>query len=202
MWARFTVLNETPIASAIAGCVIPLSRSNTIWMRSRCAAGIFHRSAVFSSRICFLVHLTIRPPESDSQSESYPAPSRDPKKRQKSLDSNSYGSGMTHYIGILQEAGTFAVPKLRRQAVIHIHDLIALAIGATRDAAEIAKSRGAPAARLRAIKEDIANRLDQPGLSVAIIAARHRIKPRGSSGCSKARARPSLSMCSRSALPR
>src|SRR6266404_3257746 len=95
MWARFTVLNETPIASAIAGCVIPLSRSNTIWMRSRCAAGIFHRSAVFSSRICFLVHLTIRPPESDSQSESYPAPSRDPKKRQKSLDSNSYGSGMS-----------------------------------------------------------------------------------------------------------
>src|SRR6266404_5183581 len=94
MWARFTVLNETPIASAIAGCVIPLSRSNTIWMRSRCAAGIFHRSAVFSSRICFLVHLTIRPPESDSQSESYPAPSRDPKKRQKSLDSNSYGSGI------------------------------------------------------------------------------------------------------------
>src|SRR6266446_5926831 len=94
MWARFTVLNETPIASAIAGCVIPLSRSNTIWMRSRCAAGIFHRSAVFSSRICFLVHLTIRPPESDSQSESYPAPSRDPKKRQKSLDSNSYASGI------------------------------------------------------------------------------------------------------------
>src|SRR5258707_1127835 len=95
MWARVTVLNEPPIASAIAGCVIPLSRSNTIWMRSRCAAGIFHRSAVFSSRICFLVHLTIRPPESDSQSESYPAPSRDPKKRQKSLDSNSYGSGIT-----------------------------------------------------------------------------------------------------------
>src|SRR5258707_744233 len=99
MWARFTVLNETPIASAIAGCVIPLSRSNTIWMRSRCAAGIFHRSAVFSSRICFLVHLTIRPPESDSQSESYPAPSRDPKKRQKSLDSNSYGSGRRQHLG-------------------------------------------------------------------------------------------------------
>ena len=59
---EFTVLNETPIASAIAGCVIPLSRSNTIWMRSRCAAGIFHRRAIFSSRICFLVHLTIRPP--------------------------------------------------------------------------------------------------------------------------------------------
>src|SRR5262252_5290366 len=95
MCARFTVLNETPIASAIAGCVIPLSRSSTIWMRSRCAAGIFHRSAVFNCRICFLVHLTIRPPESDSQSESYRVPSCETEKRQKSPDSNSYGSGMT-----------------------------------------------------------------------------------------------------------
>jgi AraC-like DNA-binding protein len=85
---------------------------------------------------------------------------------------------LTRYIGILQETRTFAVPELRRQAVIHIHDLMALAIGATRDAAEIAKSRGARAARLRAIKEDVATWLDQPDLSVATIAARHRIKPR------------------------
>jgi hypothetical protein len=35
MWARFTVLSDTPIASAITGCVIPLSRSNTIWIRWR-----------------------------------------------------------------------------------------------------------------------------------------------------------------------
>ncbi len=62
--------------------------------------------------------------------------------------------------------------------MVHIRDLLALAIGATRDAAEIAKSRGARAARLRAIKEDIANRFDQPDLSVATIALRHRIKPR------------------------
>src|SRR5262245_12981848 len=85
---------------------------------------------------------------------------------------------LTRYIGLLQEAGTFAAPELRRQAVVHIHDLLALAIGATRDAAQIAKSRGARAARLRAIKEDIARGLDQPDLSVATIAARHRIKPR------------------------
>src|SRR5215831_12406698 len=83
MWARFTVLNETPIASAIAGCVIPLSRSNTIWMRSRCAAGIFHRRAVFSCRICFLVHLTI-PPEPDGQSESYYQLECEPEKYRKS----------------------------------------------------------------------------------------------------------------------
>src|SRR5499425_3292611 len=40
-------------------------------LAQRC--GDFHLSAVFSWRICFLVHLTIRPPESDSQSESYRA---------------------------------------------------------------------------------------------------------------------------------
>jgi AraC-like DNA-binding protein len=85
---------------------------------------------------------------------------------------------LTRYIGIIEETESLAGPDLRRQAVTHIHDLMALAIGATRDAAEIAKSRGARAARLRAIKEDIANRLDQPGLSVATIATRHRVKPR------------------------
>jgi hypothetical protein len=51
MCVRFTVLNETPIAAAIADCVMSLSRNNTIWMRWRCAAGIFQRNAVFSSRI-------------------------------------------------------------------------------------------------------------------------------------------------------
>jgi AraC-like DNA-binding protein len=85
---------------------------------------------------------------------------------------------LTRYIGILDETENLAAPELRRQAVTHIHDLMALAIGATRDAAEIAKSRGARAARLHAIKQDIATRLDQPGLSVATIAARHRVKPR------------------------
>src|SRR6266853_1165529 len=98
MRARFTVLNETPIASAIAGCVIPLSRSNTIWMRSRWAAGTFHRSDVFSSRICLLLHLTIRPPESDSHSESYRSPQCEAEKYHKPLDSISYGGGISEKI--------------------------------------------------------------------------------------------------------
>src|SRR5215831_2006860 len=102
MWARFTVLNETPIASAIAGCVIPFSRSNTIWMRSRCAAGIFHRRAVFSCRICFLVHLTIRPPESDGQSESYCQLECEPEKYRKIRDSISYGSGISRNLLFLR----------------------------------------------------------------------------------------------------
>src|SRR6516165_5118417 len=71
MCARFTVLSDTPIAAAIAGCAIPLSRNSTIWMRWRCAAGIFHRSAVFRRRTSALLHLTIRSPESDGSSESH-----------------------------------------------------------------------------------------------------------------------------------
>src|ERR1700732_211972 len=72
MWARFTVLSDTPIASAIEGCVIPLSRSNTIWIRWRCSGCPFQRYAVFKRRILSLVHLTICSSESDGQSESHP----------------------------------------------------------------------------------------------------------------------------------
>jgi AraC-like DNA-binding protein len=82
------------------------------------------------------------------------------------------------YLDIVDELDAFAAPDVARQAVRHVHDMMALAIGATGDAAEIAKKRGARAARLRAIKEDIAIHLDHPDLSVATIAARHRMKPR------------------------
>src|SRR6266487_7077962 len=68
--ARFTVLSEAPIASAIAGCVIPPSRSSTIWMRWRRFGSPFQRSAVFNRRTWALVHLTISSPESDDQRES------------------------------------------------------------------------------------------------------------------------------------
>jgi AraC-like DNA-binding protein len=81
-------------------------------------------------------------------------------------------------IGILEDTEALIAPDLRRQVITHIHDLMALAIGATRDAIEIAKGRGVRAARLRVIKEDIATQLDSADLSVATIAARHRIKPR------------------------
>src|ERR1700746_3780533 len=65
MWARFTVLSDTPIDSAIAGCDIPFSRSNTIWIRWRCWGCPFQRSAVFKRRISFLVHLTTCSSESN-----------------------------------------------------------------------------------------------------------------------------------------
>jgi AraC-like DNA-binding protein len=53
-----------------------------------------------------------------------------------------------------------------------------VALGATRDAAEIADGRGLRAARLRAIKADIAGKLDRGDLSVDALAAQHRVTPR------------------------
>jgi len=69
-------------------------------------------------------------------------------------------------------------PEFAQLAVSHIYDLAALAMGATRDAAEIAKNRGLAAARLRAIKSDIAANLSRDHLSVVDIALRQRVTPR------------------------
>ena len=97
--ARFTVLSDTPIAAAIAGCVIPLSRNSTICMRWRCAAGIFHRSAVFSRRTSALLHLTICFPRIRWRSESHfeKDENRQPKRRVtfQDLDSSRYRGGIT-----------------------------------------------------------------------------------------------------------
>jgi len=59
-----------------------------------------------------------------------------------------------------------------------MHDLAALAVGATRDAAAIARSRGVRAARLQAIKADVVKNLGQRTLSASTIAIRHGVTPR------------------------
>lgn len=69
-------------------------------------------------------------------------------------------------------------PAARRLAVNHIYDLVALALGATRDVAELAGRRGLRAARLTAVKADIAANLTTRDLSVATVARRQRVTPR------------------------
>jgi AraC-like DNA-binding protein len=85
---------------------------------------------------------------------------------------------LVRYLDILQDAQTLATPELQRLAVTHVYDLLALAFGATRDAAEIAKCRGVGVVRLRAIKADIAENLRAGRLAIGEIAARHRVTPR------------------------
>lgn len=60
------------------------------------------------------------------------------------------------YIQLILKKRGPAPPELRRLFAAHISDLVALAVGATRDGADIAHSRGMRAARLHAAKAFIA----------------------------------------------
>jgi AraC-like DNA-binding protein len=80
------------------------------------------------------------------------------------------------YVRAMQHCG--GTPEVQRIAASHVHDLIALLLGATRDATEVARDRGQRAARLRGIKEDIAVNLEHGDISIAAVATRHRVTPR------------------------
>ena len=82
------------------------------------------------------------------------------------------------YLGALDHDDIVIAPELQTHAVTHVHDLVALALGANRDAAQAAEDRGARAARLHAIKADIGKNLAGSDLSVATVAARHRLPVR------------------------
>lgn len=60
-------------------------------------------------------------------------------------------------------------PRLARLAATHVHDLMALAIGASEDGRRIVRGRGMRAARLEAIKADLAC---DPTMSIDQIARR------------------------------
>jgi AraC-like DNA-binding protein len=83
------------------------------------------------------------------------------------------------YIDCLRET-EFALSSVeaRHAVVTHIHDLVALAIGATRATAEIANGRGVRAARLRAIKADVKTKLGRQELSAETIAFSQGVTPR------------------------
>jgi AraC-like DNA-binding protein len=68
-----------------------------------------------------------------------------------------------------------ADPQLKGLITTHVYDLMALAIGASREGTEIAEQRSLKAARLEAIKEAIAK---NPDLSIHDIARSHAVTPR------------------------
>jgi AraC-like DNA-binding protein len=81
---------------------------------------------------------------------------------------------LTGYTSLLFSNGAPAGPHSCRLVVNHIHDLIALALGATRDAVEVAKTRGLRAARCADLYARagrlIALRFDEPDLASGEIA--------------------------------
>lgn len=85
---------------------------------------------------------------------------------------------LRQYLGILSDTDALETPELQHHAVTHIHDLIRLTLGATRDATQLARERGQRAARLRAVKADIAQNLEHGDISVDALALRHHMSPR------------------------
>jgi AraC-like DNA-binding protein len=94
-----------------------------------------------------------------------------------SRDADAFRLLMT-YVNAVRDDLVLASPEMRRMVATHVADLFALTIGASRDGAEIANARGARAARLRAIKAEIAANSGSRDLTVAAIAQRHGITPR------------------------
>lgn len=82
------------------------------------------------------------------------------------------------YVGLGQRDLIAADTALQDAFADHACDLVALALGATRDASEVARSRGVPAARLLAMKDDLRRNCHRPDLSVHVIAGRYGVSAR------------------------
>jgi AraC-like DNA-binding protein len=78
---------------------------------------------------------------------------------------------LTNYVSAVDDGITLASPELRHLFATHVQDLLALAIGATRDGTELANGRGLRAARLAAIKAEIMRSLGRRDLSPDAVAA-------------------------------
>jgi len=82
---------------------------------------------------------------------------------------------LTNYVGALMDDPAVVAAEMRHLAVAQLCDLIVVTLGATRDAAAVAKGRGLRVARLRAVKQDIEAHLAHGDLSPAAVARRQRI---------------------------
>ena len=79
------------------------------------------------------------------------------------------------YADALFDDPVLSAPDARQLIVNQLCDLVAVTIGATRDAAAVAEGRGIRAARLRAIKDDIEAHLADGDLTPVVVAKRQRI---------------------------
>lgn len=85
---------------------------------------------------------------------------------------------LTKYVKILRESSALITVDLRRSILVHIRDLIALAVGVPQDTLLIASERSVRSARLRAIKNYVLRNLDDPQMTVSAIAIRQGVTAR------------------------
>ena len=82
------------------------------------------------------------------------------------------------YLENARDAQALVTPQLQQLAVTHVYDLVAMALGATRDAREIARGRGVRAARLREARAFILRNLARGDLTAATVASHLGVTPR------------------------
>jgi AraC-like DNA-binding protein len=89
------------------------------------------------------------------------------------------GTGMLSllrsYVDAVFDDPALTVPEMRRLIVAQLCNLVAVTLGATRDATAAAEGRGIRAARLRAIKDDIEEHLARGDLSPGAVAKRQKV---------------------------
>ena len=85
---------------------------------------------------------------------------------------------LVRYLDVVRAGEELTNPAIGQSVSDHIIDLAALALGTRGDYAELARQRGAKAARLAAIRSDILRTIGRNDLSTELIAARHGISSR------------------------
>jgi AraC-like DNA-binding protein len=85
---------------------------------------------------------------------------------------------LSGYLGLLEENHALADPQTAPLIVTQIHNLVAAAIGASRDTMELAKRRGVREARLASVRADILTNLSEVGLSPKAVAGRLGVSDR------------------------
>lgn len=85
---------------------------------------------------------------------------------------------LTGYLDAIDRCEAYTDRATRELVVGHVHDMLALMLGATGDRAHLATGRGLKAARLRALKDDVARNLERRDLSAATLAGRHNMSLR------------------------
>ena len=84
---------------------------------------------------------------------------------------------LTGYLQLLEAQEAITSAEAAHVVTSHVHDLVGLALGATRDGTVLAAG-SVRAARLGAIKRDILSNVADPRLTVAAVARRQALSPR------------------------
>jgi AraC-like DNA-binding protein len=82
------------------------------------------------------------------------------------------------YLKLIDEAGPIVTPKECTLVSGHVHDLVALILGAAGDMRAFAAERGLRAARVKAIKAHVEEMLPHGDISPDALAQRFRVSPR------------------------